>query len=99
MSVAPEGTDTAEAPPSVAHALQRLLQSVVAQVVGIADLAAMEARLAAMTIVEMVALALGAALFAITAWWLLLAAVTAYLITVGMSLSLETLLARSADAI
>jgi hypothetical protein len=37
--------------------------------------------------VEMLALALGAALFAITAWWLLLAAVTAQLITSGMTMA------------
>lgn len=72
---------------SMLETLQLSLRNVWSQWLGIVDLAALEARLAALTMVEMAALALAAALFAITAWWLVLAAIAAQLVAFGVPMA------------
>jgi len=75
-------------PPSFLRILELSLRGLWAQCVGLFDLAALETRLAVLNMVEMVALALCAGLFAITAWWLLLAGLTAQMVHSGMSLAM-----------
>ncbi len=86
------GSDAAHGPASIQETLRAGLGSLKAQWLGIVDLAALETKFAALTLVEMLALALAAALFAITAWWLLMAAVTAQLLALGLPLALALLL-------
>lgn len=74
------------APPSLLETLRQTLRSLLAQWLGLLNLAALEARLAALNLVEMIALALCAALFALTTWWLLLAALTVLLVRSGVPL-------------
>jgi hypothetical protein len=78
---------TDSAPPSLLDTLRLSLRALLAQWLSVVDLVALEARLAALNLVEMIALALCAALCALTAWWLLLAALTALLVAAGVPLT------------
>jgi|GEM_PF-3240283 len=85
----PAGDSTGDPPPgkpSIKQSIQNSARGIWRQCLGVFDLAALETRLAVLNVVEMVALALCAGLFAITAWWLLLAGVTAQLVHKGLSL-------------
>jgi len=91
MNAAPEAgaePQPEEARPSFIHLLQLSTRGLWSQAVGLFDLAALETRLAVLNVVEMVALALCAGLFAITAWWLLLAGLTTQMVHSGMPLPL-----------
>lgn len=87
-----EPSHSDQAPPSIRQILQSSVRGLWSQCTGLFDLAALETRLAVLNLVEMVALALCAGLFAITAWWLLLAGITAQLVRVGMTLPLALLI-------